>query len=87
MWVAFAKATHIFSTKNINVFAIFQDRNFNIMLTNNLLNFEQLGPGVYVYRLPVFYMVLSISQIFKVPAGIQSVEFPKKCNHGNLIWF
>ena len=29
------KATHIFSAKNINVFAIFQDRNFNVTLANN----------------------------------------------------
>ena len=28
-----AKATHIFSGKNVNVFAIFQDRNFNQWLT------------------------------------------------------
>ena len=32
-----AKATHIFSAKNINVFAIFQDRNFNVMLANNFV--------------------------------------------------
>ena len=30
------KATHICSVKNINVFAIFQDRNFNVMLANEL---------------------------------------------------
>ena len=30
------KVTYIFSVKNINVFAIFQDRNFNISLANNL---------------------------------------------------
>ena len=30
-----AKATHIFSAKDSNVFAIFQDRNFNVMLGNN----------------------------------------------------
>ena len=36
---------HIFfSAKNINVFAIFQDRNYNITFANNLLSFEQLGP-------------------------------------------
>ena len=36
-----AKAIHIFSAKNIAVFAIFQDRNFNVTLA--LLSFEQLG--------------------------------------------
>ena len=34
-----AKATHIFSAKNINVFAIFQDRNFDITLANNFVKF------------------------------------------------
>ena len=32
----YAKATHIFFCKNINVFAIFQDRNFNVMLVYNI---------------------------------------------------
>ena len=40
------KATHIFSAKNMNVFAIFQDRNFNVTLANNFKCFEQMGPSV-----------------------------------------
>ena len=41
MWVAFAlqKATHIFLGKNISIL------NFNESLTNNIVSFEQLGPG------------------------------------------
>ena len=35
MGVAFA----IFSAKNIYVFAIFQDRNFQVMLANNFIKF------------------------------------------------
>ena len=31
--------THIFSAKHINVFDIFQNRNFNIMLANNFIKF------------------------------------------------
>ena len=38
------KATHIFSAKYINVFAIFQDRNFNISLVNNFVKFWTTGP-------------------------------------------
>ena len=34
-----AKDTHIFSAKNVNVFAIFQDRNFNVTLANNFVKF------------------------------------------------
>ena len=47
MWVAFAnaKATHKFSAKNISVYAIFNDQSFNDTLTNDIVSFEQLGPG------------------------------------------
>ena len=34
-----AKATHIFSAKYINVFAIFQDKIFNVTLANNFIIF------------------------------------------------
>ena len=32
-----AKATQTFAAKNIDVFDIFQEKNFNIMLTNNFV--------------------------------------------------
>ena len=35
--------TFLFS-KNIIVFAIFNDQSFNDLLTNDIVNFEQLGP-------------------------------------------
>ena len=38
-----AKATHIFSAKNISIYAIFNDKTFNDTLTNNIINFEQLS--------------------------------------------
>ena len=46
MWVAFAnaKATHIFFSKNISVYAIFNEQNFNSVLTDDIISFEQLGP-------------------------------------------
>ena len=45
MWVAFAnaKATHIFFSKNISVYTIFNDQSFNDMLTYGV-SFEQLDP-------------------------------------------
>ena len=48
MWVAFA--TYIFFTKNINVFAIFQERNFNVTLANNVVTFWTTGPRKYSYQ-------------------------------------
>ena len=55
MWVAFAyaKATHIFSTKNISIYAIFNDQNFNDTLSNDIISFEQLGP---VYQCEIMYL-------------------------------
>ena len=49
MWVAFAnaKATHIFFSKHISIYAIFNDQNFNGMFTNNIISFEQLDPDFY----------------------------------------
>ena len=45
MWVAFAnaKATLHFFSKNITIYAIFNDQSFKDMLTNDIVNFEQLG--------------------------------------------
>ena len=46
MWVAFAnaKATHIFFSKNISRYAIFNDQTLNNTPTNNIISFEQLDP-------------------------------------------
>ena len=39
------KLLTFFSAK-ILVYDIFSDQNFNDTLTNNIVNFEQLGPGM-----------------------------------------
>ena len=38
--------SHFFS-KNISIFAIFNDQSFNDTLTNDIISFEQLGHGHY----------------------------------------
>ena len=43
MRVAFAKATHIFFSKNISIYAIFNGQSFNDALTNDIVSFEHLG--------------------------------------------
>ena len=35
-----------FFSKNISIYAIFNDQSFNDMLTNDIVSFEQLGPDV-----------------------------------------
>ena len=47
--VVFAvKATHIFFSKNISVYAIFNDQSFNDTLS--IVSFEQLGPDISLSR-------------------------------------
>ena len=42
-----------FSSRNISVYAIFYDQSFNNMLTNDIVNFEQLGPGsLFIHKVP-----------------------------------
>ena len=48
-----AKATHIFSAKNINVFAIFQERNYNVTLADNFVKFWTTGPWSFVVIEPI----------------------------------
>ena len=48
-----AKDTHIFLSKNISIYAIsydeyaiFNDQSFSDTLTNEIVSFEQLDPGI-----------------------------------------
>ena len=36
-----------FFQQNIGVYAIFNDQSFNYTLINDVVSFEQLGPGVW----------------------------------------
>ena len=42
-----AKATHIFFSKKYQNICVSLDVNFNESLTNDIVSFEQLGPGLY----------------------------------------
>ena len=47
MWVLLEMQKLLtFFSKNISINAIFNDQSFNNMLTNDIVSFEQLGPGV-----------------------------------------
>ena len=37
-----------FFSKNISIYAIFNDQSFTDMLTNYIVSFEQLGPDIQV---------------------------------------
>ena len=40
-----------FYRKNICVYAIYNDKSFNVMLTNNIVSFGQLGADVYFFSI------------------------------------
>ena len=48
MRVAFAKAkaTHIFLSENNSEYAVSNDQSSNDTLTNDIISFEQVGPGL-----------------------------------------
>ena len=45
MWVALQKVHIFFSAKILAYMPIFNDQSFNDTLTNDIISFEQLGPG------------------------------------------
>ena len=46
MWQIQIQKLLTFFSKNISVYAISNDKNFNDALTNDIFSFEQLGPGI-----------------------------------------
>ena len=46
-----AKATHIFVSKKFQNICVSLDVNVNELLTNDIISFEQLGPGEYEAKL------------------------------------
>ena len=79
-----AKATHIFTAKNINVFAIFQNRNFNITLANNFVRFRTTGPSRLGILLNLYnslgkFSRLHIDDIFLIFPRKQAMTFHANC--------
>ena len=40
---------HTFFSKNISIYAIFNDQSFNSILTNDIISFKQLGPDKFAH--------------------------------------
>ena len=62
----FAAKIWVFSQKNINAFAIFQDRNFNITLDNNYVKFWTNRP--WSWPLPMFEVFVVLIQ-YLIPSS------------------
>ena len=70
-----AKTSHIFFSKNISVYAICNDQNFNDTLTNDIVSFEQLGPK---YQLIDIVKTNNMQQIANELAKTTDYWFPLK---------
>ena len=76
-----AKATHIFFSKKFQHICISLDVNFNKLLTNDIVSFEQLGPDVLLYsQLSLSGNPRDYLKYFKifVPQHIRFAELRKK---------
>ena len=59
--------SHFFS-KYISIYAIFNDQSFYDTLTNDIVNFEQLGPAeVYMSQRYVNGILVYVDSIFHIP--------------------
>ena len=65
----------IFSAKIISVYATFNDQSFNDMLTNDILSFEQLGPGI----------VCSLSSLVAACVVVLFVFRSFRCRRGSFL--
>ena len=75
MWAASASYSHFFS-KN-SVYAIFNDQSFNDTLTNDVVSFEQLGPGMQ-YNSQILHVDMYVAVYLTRLQGL-------KCNARHLI--
>ena len=84
MWVAFAnaKVTHIFFSKNISIYAIFNDQSFNDTLTNDI--FSPLASSLplwltvsgsnYTYLIKTNFHVPYVGYVRAVEVGLYMYE-------------
>ena len=69
---SFCKNYSQFFSKNISVYAIFNDQSFNDTLTNDIVSFEQLGPVVFDWKKCQIwsYGKMSEYKVFAVCVGV-----------------
>ena len=61
--------SHFFS-KSISVYALLNDQSFNDTLTNDIVSFEQLGPGVQENTVSIDSLSSHLMQEAPQPLGI-----------------
>ena len=54
------KLLTFFFSKNISIYAIFNDQSFNDTLTNDIVSFEQLGPEFQFLNKEIFIALISL---------------------------
>ena len=71
-----------FFSKNISVYAIFNDQSFNDTLTNDVVSFEQLGPallGKNLLHLGANSFLIEKTSFKKETEQFGHSCFPRKC--------
>ena len=71
---SFCKSYSHFVSKNISVYAIFNDQSFNDTLTNDIVSFEQLGPELCTSQ---FLLPLDVSKTSWISADIDLNQMPR----------
>ena len=60
------------SSKNVSIYAIFNDQSFKDTLTNDIVSIEQLGPGIYlatwIFRVVFYHFLFLFSDPRQMPS-------------------
>ena len=74
-----------FFTKNISVYAVFNDQSFNDTLTNDIVSFEQLGPDLD-NKVPLKPKGQTLLLLTKRSMSLWQSIFSVVCDVKNYIW-
>ena len=93
-----SKSYSYFFSKNISIYAIFNDQCFNGTLTKDIVSFEPLGPGLcksieghlngqrYISEVPTPHVFPFLRQMSVVDPVTPSMTFFRANNVNKLIW-
>ena len=70
--------SHFFS-KNISMYAIFDDQRFNDTVTNHIVSFEQLGPGYLLFSQIIMQNIKALVQMLFLSSMAHKVMFGFFC--------
>ena len=75
-----------FFSKNINIYVIFNDQSFNDTLTNDIVSFEQLGPGILIAWTTSYIMSTRMLHTVRTTAILFTVINDSKFRNNRQHW-